>query len=499
MQPWIILAVLALFAGPITDASASANLSNDANTLDGTSWSLSGLDKQPLLPGSQVTIHFENGRVHGTDGCNRYSASYTAGDGRFKVGEEIVTTNMACPEPVMQQAAAFMRALSEASGYRRETRSLVLLAADGKEMAVFEAQSSELGGTSWLVTGYNNGKQAVVSVVAASELTAVFQSDGTLGGSAGCNTYTARYETSGKGIAIGPAATTFKRCAHPAGVMEQEAQYLKALETAATYRLDGSRLELRTAAGALAAVFAARADRAGMNSVPGREGAFPAVLRCGSRDIAVEYAKDRLRLTLGGETFDMGPVAAASGAKYAAVDDPTTTFWSKGDRGMLVLRGQPLPECTPVKTDPEAFRAWGNEPAWQLEITDTMMTLSADYGQTRIEAPTPTAETGAAFRRYVTGTGSHEVTVTIFDRPCADTMTGMPYPYGVAVVLDGKQMNGCGGDPASPAAGCRMGGGGSQPDRHHRSFESDAQLRDGWAHLGPRVLQHLYGGLHLDG
>jgi len=34
--------------------------------------------------------------------------------------------------------------------------------------------------------------------------------------------------------------------------MEQEAQYLKALSTAATYRLDGNRLELRTTAGALA-------------------------------------------------------------------------------------------------------------------------------------------------------------------------------------------------------------------------------------------------------
>jgi len=66
-----------------------------------------------------VTIHFENSRIHGTDGCNRYSASYTARDGRFEVGEDIATTEMACPEPVMQQVAVFMRVLSEADGYRR--------------------------------------------------------------------------------------------------------------------------------------------------------------------------------------------------------------------------------------------------------------------------------------------------------------------------------------------------------------------------------------------
>jgi len=97
----IILLALALFAGPITGACAAANLLNNASALDDTSWSLSGLSNQSLLPDRRVTIHFENGRVHGTDGCNRYSASYTAVDARFKVGEGMVTTKMACPEPLM--------------------------------------------------------------------------------------------------------------------------------------------------------------------------------------------------------------------------------------------------------------------------------------------------------------------------------------------------------------------------------------------------------------
>jgi heat shock protein HslJ len=298
----IILVVLALFAGPITDARARANLPNDANALDDTSWSLSGLSNQSLLPDRRVTIHFENGRVHGIDGGNSYSASYTAVDARFKVGAGIVTTRMACAEPLMQQAAAFMRVLSEASGYQRDTRRLALLDADGKELAVFDAQSRELGGTSWIVTGYNNGKQAVVSVAKGSELTAVFNSDGTLSGSAGCNTYTATYETSGKQIDIYPAAATFKMCAHPVGVVEQEAQYLKALETAASYRLDGSRLELRTADGALAATLTAKAGLATMNTMPARDGAFPAALLQGAEWVVEDINRtgiiDRSRATI---------------------------------------------------------------------------------------------------------------------------------------------------------------------------------------------------------
>jgi len=142
-------------------------------------------------------------------------------------------------------------------------------------------------------------------------------------------------------------------------------------------------------------------------------------------------------------------VVAASGAKYAAADDSTTTFWSKGDRAMLVLRGRPLPQCTPVKAEMKAFRATGNEPGWHLEITDDGMTFLANYGQTRVEAPTPAAETMAGYRKYVTKTDNHDLTVTIFDRLCADTMSGMPHPNEVIVVFDDKKVNGCGGDPAA--------------------------------------------------
>jgi heat shock protein HslJ len=145
MQIRIILVALATIVTLTLDARATINPSSTANGLDGTGWSLSSLQGQTLLPGTRVTIHFEHGRVHGTDGCNRYSASYTAVGARFNVGENIVTTKMACPEPVMEQAAAFLRVLSEASGYQRDARKLALLDADGKETAVFNAQSSELG------------------------------------------------------------------------------------------------------------------------------------------------------------------------------------------------------------------------------------------------------------------------------------------------------------------------------------------------------------------
>jgi heat shock protein HslJ len=42
-------------------------------------------------------------------------------------------------------------------------------------------------------------------------------------------------------------------CSEPEGVMDQEFQFMEALQSAATYKIEGDVLELRTADGALAA------------------------------------------------------------------------------------------------------------------------------------------------------------------------------------------------------------------------------------------------------
>jgi len=225
------------------------------NTLADTRWSLVNLNGQSVGSHSQVTIKFEESKINGADGCNSYSTSYTVKGGKFSVNKNIAATMMACPEQIMQQAAAYITALTQAATYKIDGRQLTLLDASGKVLATFTRQSSELGGTSWIVTGYNNGRQAVVSVVIGSELTADFSIDGKLSGSAGCNNYIATYEASGKKLKIGTAASTRKSCSNPAGVMEQEMQFLKALATAATYHLEGNQLKLRTADGALSVTF----------------------------------------------------------------------------------------------------------------------------------------------------------------------------------------------------------------------------------------------------
>jgi len=222
--------------------------------LAGTSWTLTTLNGQPALAEVTVTLAFgKDGHISGSDGCNRYSAAYTADATNLTVVEPIVATMMACAEPIMQQATAYQTALGQAATYTLAGEQLTLADAGGQSIATFTAQSAALPGTSWEVVAYNNGKQAVVSVLGGTSLTASFGTDGTLSGSAGCNTYTAAYQSDGEQtLTIGPAASTRKMCTEPQGIMEQEAQYLAALTTAATYRVDGAQLEVRTADDALA-------------------------------------------------------------------------------------------------------------------------------------------------------------------------------------------------------------------------------------------------------
>jgi heat shock protein HslJ len=97
----------------------------------------------------------------------------------------------------------------------------------------------------------------------------------------------------------------------------------------------------------------------------------------------------------------------------------------------------------------KAFRARGNEPGWLLDIDRGEMTLISLYGAKRLVAPAPPPQRTAAFTRYVAKADGTDFTVTVFERLCRDTMTGMPHPNAVEVLLDGGKLTGCGGDPAS--------------------------------------------------
>lgn len=226
-------------------------------SLEGSAWVLTALPGHTVDASSPATLSFDQGRATGSDGCNRFTTTYSATASTLSVSDRVAGTQMACAPDAMQRAQAFIAALTGAKAWRISDGHLQLLNAGGAVQATLAPQSRTLAGTSWHANGINNGRQAVVSLVAGTSVTLQFTPDGRLAGSAGCNNYTAAYEASGSRIRISGAAATRKMCAGE-GVMEQEQAFLRALEAATTVRIEGNRLELRDDKGALQ-VGAARA------------------------------------------------------------------------------------------------------------------------------------------------------------------------------------------------------------------------------------------------
>jgi heat shock protein HslJ len=253
-----ILFPMGLCAGLLILAACGSPMSQGGGgDLTGKVWALTVLNGQPLAAGTGISAQFtSDGKVGGSAGCNRYTGKYTVSGADITFDPSIATTMMACPQPIMDQESAYLKMLGEARTYTViKGEELTLIGADNTKLATYKAQTQGLAGTNWEAIGYNNGKQAVVSVMLGTTITASFGTDGNLTGNAGCNNYNGTYTVNGNQITIGPLASTRKMCNDPAGVMDQETQYLAALETAATYQIEGTALELRTKDGALVADF----------------------------------------------------------------------------------------------------------------------------------------------------------------------------------------------------------------------------------------------------
>jgi heat shock protein HslJ len=113
-----------------------------------------------------------------------------------------------------------------------------------------------IAGITWKLDLYRQSSGSDMPVIQDTEVTALFGPVGNLTGSAGCNSYTGIFTTSGSnGISIGPLATTLMYCGEP-GVMDQETAYLTLLRTASSYVVtaDGM-LNIKNSAGTQVLVY----------------------------------------------------------------------------------------------------------------------------------------------------------------------------------------------------------------------------------------------------
>jgi heat shock protein HslJ/uncharacterized membrane protein len=211
--------------------------------LEGVNWRLSALPGQAVPAGNGApTARFERGQVSGFSGCNRFIGNYTVDRDRLTIGT-LAGSMMACPEPAMTIEKAFLSALSGTLSANVADSRLSLAPVAGGNALTFELEPrASLEGSKWEVTGYNNGRQAVVGPLLGTRLTIAFK-DGRVSGSGGCNSFHGPFKAEGKALSIGPLATTRKLCSAE-GVMAQEQEFIAALQTATTWAIDRGMLDV---------------------------------------------------------------------------------------------------------------------------------------------------------------------------------------------------------------------------------------------------------------
>ena len=116
---------------PVQTAPAVTTLSE----LNGTHWTVISINGEAVPDaGRAAQMHFADGRVSASLGCNQMMGSATMTDGKFSAGQ-MAMTMMACPSDIMEREARFGGMLAKPLTITRPSATQLLLTApDGGQI-----------------------------------------------------------------------------------------------------------------------------------------------------------------------------------------------------------------------------------------------------------------------------------------------------------------------------------------------------------------------------
>lgn len=115
-------------------------------------------------------------------------------------------------------------------------------AATGGETPTSVTSAPDLTNTKWALVSFDGVNPAPVQTQ-SQPVTIEFQSDGRVGGFAGCNNFGGMYAVKSGSLMISDMASTLMACADNA-VTQQEQRYLQALVTAGRFEISGNHLKI---------------------------------------------------------------------------------------------------------------------------------------------------------------------------------------------------------------------------------------------------------------
>lgn len=113
------------------------------------------------------------------------------------------------------------------------------------QIATSTAPLDMLAGTSWALVSYGN-QGSEIPLVADSQVTLQFGAQGGVSGNAGCNSFGGTYQATAGSIQFSEIISTLMACLSE-NVMQQEHDFLGALNQAASYEISNGNLQIRNA------------------------------------------------------------------------------------------------------------------------------------------------------------------------------------------------------------------------------------------------------------
>jgi len=244
------LMALVSVAAVLSACGSGDNTSDSSSTvgLDGTTFvSTSAEDAgKPfdLVPGTTITISFEDGRLSANTGCNTINGGYQLQDGQLVVDEQLATTEMACDQERMDQDQWFIDFLTANPAVIQSGAELTLSAAATTINFIDNKVANPdlpLTDTEWKLDALM-ANEAISSVPTGVTSSLTFDNDGRVQGNFGCNSGGGDYEVSDSTIEFGSMVSTMMAC--PGSASDVEASVLHVLDGKVSYRIDGQTLTL---------------------------------------------------------------------------------------------------------------------------------------------------------------------------------------------------------------------------------------------------------------
>ncbi len=140
MKTTQLILITALFAGTLL--LAACGTSPAQVDLAGTSWSLvsygSSTSPTAAAAGVETNLDFNaDGNVHGTMGCNGFGGEYSA-DGKSITFGPIMSTMMACEEPIMTQEITALHVMTGTTPFEVVGDTLTIHSADGNSVLILK-------------------------------------------------------------------------------------------------------------------------------------------------------------------------------------------------------------------------------------------------------------------------------------------------------------------------------------------------------------------------